>query len=171
MDVQEDLTEEENENLQLQELETLDEMRLEAQQHLESYQARLSKAFNKKVRPRFFPNWRSCLSITKAYHHNSQDKKQVHITVGWTLCNTRGLHQWPLLNHGGRRLEDRPNQWQILEALLPLNQTNNAPCSHELKRQRGKLLAYMSLNCTQHKAPRLYKPKLDTVQCSSPTQA
>ncbi|KAM3010826.1 hypothetical protein FF2_029597 [Malus domestica] len=29
-------------------------MRLEAQQHLECYQARLSKPFNKKVRPRSF---------------------------------------------------------------------------------------------------------------------
>ncbi|KAM1763677.1 hypothetical protein ACFX11_002998 [Malus domestica] len=29
-------------------------MRLEVQQHLECYQARLSKAFNKKVRPRSF---------------------------------------------------------------------------------------------------------------------
>ncbi|KAM2298089.1 hypothetical protein ACFXTI_000091 [Malus domestica] len=29
-------------------------MRLEAQQHLECYQARLSKALNKKVRPRSF---------------------------------------------------------------------------------------------------------------------
>ncbi|KAM1621912.1 hypothetical protein ACFXTN_018692 [Malus domestica] len=32
----------------------LDEMMLKAQQHLECYQARLSKAFNKKVRPRSF---------------------------------------------------------------------------------------------------------------------
>ncbi|KAM2914080.1 hypothetical protein COP2_044651 [Malus domestica] len=54
MAIQEDLTEEENAKLRLQELETLDERRLEAQQHLECYQARLSKAFNKKVCPRSF---------------------------------------------------------------------------------------------------------------------
>ncbi|KAL0313206.1 UNVERIFIED_CONTAM: hypothetical protein Sradi_5719900 [Sesamum radiatum] len=48
------LTEEENARIWLEELEALDEKRLEAQQKLECYQARLSKAFNKKVRPRSF---------------------------------------------------------------------------------------------------------------------
>ncbi|KAL0462150.1 UNVERIFIED_CONTAM: hypothetical protein Slati_0102600 [Sesamum latifolium] len=48
------LTEEENARIRLEELEALDEKRLEAQQRLECYQARLSKAFNKKVRPRSF---------------------------------------------------------------------------------------------------------------------
>ena len=52
--VQEGLTEEENARLRLEELEALDEKRLEAQQRLECYQARLSRAFNKKVRPRSF---------------------------------------------------------------------------------------------------------------------
>ncbi|KAL0402721.1 UNVERIFIED_CONTAM: hypothetical protein Slati_4302000 [Sesamum latifolium] len=52
--IQEGLTEEENAHLRLEELEALDEKRLEAQQRLECYQARLSKAFNKKVRPRSF---------------------------------------------------------------------------------------------------------------------
>ncbi|KAB2626360.1 S2-RNase [Pyrus ussuriensis x Pyrus communis] len=54
MAIQEGLTDEENAKLRLQELEVLDERRLEAQQHLECYQARLSKAFNKKVRRRSF---------------------------------------------------------------------------------------------------------------------
>ncbi|KAB2608599.1 S2-RNase [Pyrus ussuriensis x Pyrus communis] len=54
MAIQEGLTKEENEKLQLQELEALDERKLKAQQHLECYQARLSKAFNKKVCPRSF---------------------------------------------------------------------------------------------------------------------
>ncbi|KAL0444586.1 UNVERIFIED_CONTAM: hypothetical protein Slati_2181300 [Sesamum latifolium] len=52
--IQEGLTEEENACLRLKKLEALDEKRLEAQQRLECYQARLSKAFNKKVRPRSF---------------------------------------------------------------------------------------------------------------------
>ena len=52
--IQEGLTNEENVHLRLQELEALDEKRLEAQQRLECYQARLSRAFNKKVRPRSF---------------------------------------------------------------------------------------------------------------------
>ncbi|KAL0406231.1 UNVERIFIED_CONTAM: hypothetical protein Slati_3937000 [Sesamum latifolium] len=52
--IQEGLTEKENARLRLEELEALDEKRLEAQQKLECYQARLSKAFNKKVRLRSF---------------------------------------------------------------------------------------------------------------------
>ena len=52
--LQEGLTDEENARLRLEELEALDEKRLEAQQRMECYQARLSKAFNKKVRHRSF---------------------------------------------------------------------------------------------------------------------
>ncbi|KAL0320195.1 UNVERIFIED_CONTAM: hypothetical protein Sradi_5281000 [Sesamum radiatum] len=52
--IQEGLTQEENARLRLEELEALDEKRLEAQQRLECYQARLSRAFNKKVRSRSF---------------------------------------------------------------------------------------------------------------------
>ncbi|XP_059277863.1 uncharacterized protein LOC132032067 [Lycium ferocissimum] len=52
--IQEGLTEEENARLRLAELEALDEKRPEAQQNLECYQARLSRAFNKKVRLRSF---------------------------------------------------------------------------------------------------------------------
>jgi len=48
------LTEDENHKLRLDELEALDEKRLQAQQKLECYQARLSRAFNKKVGPRSF---------------------------------------------------------------------------------------------------------------------
>ncbi|XP_057803303.1 uncharacterized protein LOC131018607 [Salvia miltiorrhiza] len=54
MAIQEGLTEEENARLCQEELEALDEKRLEAQQKLECYQARLSKSFNKTVRVRFF---------------------------------------------------------------------------------------------------------------------
>ena len=52
--IQEGLTEDENHKLRIAELEALDEKRLQAQQKLECYQARLSRAFNKKVRPRSF---------------------------------------------------------------------------------------------------------------------
>ncbi|XP_074277258.1 uncharacterized protein LOC141600898 [Silene latifolia] len=54
MAVQMGLAEGENDKLRLAELEALDEKRLDAQQKLECYQARLSRAFNKKVRPRSF---------------------------------------------------------------------------------------------------------------------
>ncbi|XP_074297455.1 uncharacterized protein LOC141628182 [Silene latifolia] len=46
--IQEGLTNDENDKLRLAELEALDEKRLEAQQKLQCYQARLSRAFNKK---------------------------------------------------------------------------------------------------------------------------
>ncbi|KAK4590311.1 hypothetical protein RGQ29_020742 [Quercus rubra] len=52
--IQEGLTGEENVELRLQELKALDEKMLEAQQRLECYQARLSSAFNKRVKPRSF---------------------------------------------------------------------------------------------------------------------
>ncbi|GKV21559.1 hypothetical protein SLEP1_g31529 [Rubroshorea leprosula] len=52
--IQEGLIDEQNAKLCLLELEALDEKRLETQQHLECYQARLSRAFNKKVRLRAF---------------------------------------------------------------------------------------------------------------------
>ncbi|KAA0052188.1 uncharacterized protein E5676_scaffold3341G00090 [Cucumis melo var. makuwa] len=54
MTVQERLTTEDNVKLRLQELEALDEKRLEAQQVLECYQARMSKDFDKHVKPRSF---------------------------------------------------------------------------------------------------------------------
>ena len=47
--IQEGLTNKENARLRLKELEALDEKRLEAQQRLECYQVRLSRAFNKRV--------------------------------------------------------------------------------------------------------------------------
>ena len=40
---------EDNDRLRLQELEALDEKQLQAKQHIELYQARISKVFNKKV--------------------------------------------------------------------------------------------------------------------------
>ncbi|KAM1754933.1 hypothetical protein ACFX12_007327 [Malus domestica] len=65
MALQEGLTDEENAKLRLQELEALDEKRLEAQQHLECYQARLSKAFNKRVFPRSFQMGDLVLSLRR----------------------------------------------------------------------------------------------------------
>ena len=44
------MTKEDNDQLRFQELEVLDEKRLQAQQRIELYQARILKAFNKKVK-------------------------------------------------------------------------------------------------------------------------
>ena len=54
MGVQEGLTTFDNVKLHLQELEALDEKRLETQQALECYPARMSKAFDKHAKPRSF---------------------------------------------------------------------------------------------------------------------
>jgi hypothetical protein len=63
--IQEGLTNEENARLRLKEFEALDEKRLEAQQHLECYQARLSRAFNKKVKPRSFQQGDLVLAVRR----------------------------------------------------------------------------------------------------------
>ncbi|XP_071940582.1 uncharacterized protein [Coffea arabica] len=52
--IQEGFSEKDNVRLRLEKLEALDEKRLETQQRIECYQARLSKAFNKHVRSRSF---------------------------------------------------------------------------------------------------------------------
>ena len=44
------MTTEDNDRLRLQEVEALDEKRLQVQQYIELYQAWISKAFNKKVK-------------------------------------------------------------------------------------------------------------------------
>ena len=62
---QEGLTVEDNARLRLEELEALDEKRLDAQQRLQCYQARLSKAFNKKVRIRSFQKGDLVLAVRR----------------------------------------------------------------------------------------------------------
>ena len=66
MTIQEGLTTEDNVRLRLQELEALDEKRLEAQQALECYQARMSKAFDKHVKPRSFQVGELVLAVRRA---------------------------------------------------------------------------------------------------------
>ena len=59
------MTMKDNDRLRLQELEILDEKRLQAQQHIELYQARISKAFNKKVKQRVFQKGDLILAIRR----------------------------------------------------------------------------------------------------------
>ena len=59
------ITSEDNDRLRLQELEALDERRLQAQQHIELYQARISKAFNKKVKQRVFQKGDLVLAVRR----------------------------------------------------------------------------------------------------------
>ncbi|KAB5516757.1 hypothetical protein DKX38_027405 [Salix brachista] len=59
------LSNEDNVRLRLEELEALDEKHLEAQQRLECYQARLCRAFNKKVRPHSFQEGDLVLAVRR----------------------------------------------------------------------------------------------------------
>ena len=49
-----EMTNEKKHRLRLQELEVLDDKRLQAQQQIKLYQARITRAFNKKVKERTF---------------------------------------------------------------------------------------------------------------------
>jgi len=59
------ITKENNDRLCLQEIEALDEKQLQAQQHIELYQARISKAFNKKDKQRVFQNGDLVLAVRR----------------------------------------------------------------------------------------------------------
>jgi len=59
------MTQGDNEWLCLQKLEALDEKRLQAQQRTELYQARISKAFNKKVKERIFQKGDLVLAVRR----------------------------------------------------------------------------------------------------------
>ena len=72
------MTNEDNHRLHLQELEALDEKRLQAQQRIELYQARISKAFNKKVKEIIFQKRDLILAVRRpmVMTHKSKDKFQ-----------------------------------------------------------------------------------------------
>ena len=74
--IQEGLTQEDNAHLHLEELEALDENRLEAQQRLECYQAHLSKDFNKKVRPCLFKKGDLVLTVRRPIITTHQTKNK-----------------------------------------------------------------------------------------------
>ena len=74
--IQGGLINEENACLRLEELKTLDEKRLEAQQRLECYQAQLSQAFNKRVQPRSFQVGDLVLAVRRPINisHKTENK-------------------------------------------------------------------------------------------------
>ena len=75
------MTTEEQHQKRLEELEMLDEKRLEAQQHIEFYQARISRAFDKKVRQRSFKE--GDLVLTERHPMNLSSKKKVKFEPKW----------------------------------------------------------------------------------------
>ena len=60
-----EMTTEEKHRQRLQELEALDDKRLQAQQQIELYQARIIKAFNKKVKVRTFKKGDLVLAVRR----------------------------------------------------------------------------------------------------------
>ncbi|XP_020256137.1 uncharacterized protein LOC109833018 [Asparagus officinalis] len=68
------MTTEESHHRRLEELEALDEKRLLAQQHIELYQARISRAFDKKVRYRTFKEGDLVLTVRRPMILNSKKK-------------------------------------------------------------------------------------------------
>ncbi|XP_070004154.1 uncharacterized protein [Nicotiana sylvestris] len=97
--IQEGLTSEENAQLRLAELEALDEKRLEAQQKLECYQARLARAFNKKVRPRSFQVGDLVLAVRRPIILNKRigDKFTLKLDGPYVVKETKdGLRVGPI---------------------------------------------------------------------------
>ena len=72
------MTEGGNDRLRLQEFEALDEKRLLAQQRIELYQARISNAFNKKVKEKTFQKGDLVLAVRRPViiTHKSKGKFQ-----------------------------------------------------------------------------------------------
>jgi len=60
-----EMTKEEKHRLRLQELEVLDDKRLQAQQQIELYQAQITRAFNKKVKERSFKKGDLVLTVRR----------------------------------------------------------------------------------------------------------
>nr|XP_027093723.1 protein NYNRIN-like [Coffea arabica] len=107
--IQEGFSEENNVRLRLEELEALDEKRLETQQRIECYQARLSKAFNKHVRPRSFQIGELVLAVRRPIilTHGGQRKftpkwdgpyvvREVYTNGSYKLVAEDGLRVGPI---------------------------------------------------------------------------
>jgi len=73
-----EMTNEEKHRLRLQKLEALDDKRLQVQQQIELYHARITRAFNKKVKERTFKKGDLVLAIRKpmVMTHNTKGKFQ-----------------------------------------------------------------------------------------------
>ena len=93
MTIQENLTTEDNAKLHLQELEALDKKRLKAQHELECYQARMSKAFDKHIKPRSFQVGDLVLAVRRSIITTRHTKNK--FTPKWDgRYIVRSLHKW-----------------------------------------------------------------------------
>ena len=71
-----EMTKEEKHQLRLQELKALDDKRLQVQQQIELYQARITRAFNKKVKERTFKKGDLVLTVRRptVMTHKTKEK-------------------------------------------------------------------------------------------------
>ncbi|GAA0173635.1 hypothetical protein LIER_27210 [Lithospermum erythrorhizon] len=73
--VNEGLAREDNMRLKLQELDSLDEYRLAAQQRLECYQSRIPKAYDKKVKVQSYQVGHMVLDVIRPIHMRAMNAK------------------------------------------------------------------------------------------------
>src|ERR1700734_1451637 len=101
-----EMTDKEQHILRLQELEALGDKRLQAQQQIELYQARISKAFNKKVRERIFKKGDIVLAVRRpmVMTHKKTDKFNNKWEAPFVIESVYSNGAYRLINHDGGRL-------------------------------------------------------------------
>ena len=109
--IQEELNEDESAKLRLRELDILEEKRLHALQNLEAYQARMSQAFDKRVRRRSFKEGDLVLAVIRPMNitHRMQSKfepkwegpyivKDVYSSGAYRIISPNGKYCPPPVN-------------------------------------------------------------------------
>ena len=121
------MTEADNDRLRLQELEALDEKRLQAQQCIELYQARISKAFNKKVKQRVFQKGGLVLAVRRpmVMMHKTKGKFQPKWEGPFVVETVYSNGAYRLANQNGDTLM-MPINSKFLKKYYPWS------CSHYL---------------------------------------
>ena len=101
-----EMTDDEQHILRLQELEALDDKRLQAQQQIELYHARISKAFNKKVRERIFKKGDLVLAVRRPMvtTHKKRGKFNPKWEGPFVIESVYSNGAYRLINHDGGKL-------------------------------------------------------------------
>src|ERR1700734_266374 len=101
-----EMTDKEQHILRLQEVEALDDKRLQAQQQIELYQARISKAFNKKIRERIFKKGNLVLVVRRpmVMTHKKKGKFNPKWEGPFVVESVYSNEAHRLINYDGGRL-------------------------------------------------------------------
>ena len=112
-----EITKEEKHRLWLQELEALDDKRLQAQQQIELHQARITSAFNKKVKERTFKKGDLVLAVRRpmVMTHKTKGKFQLKWEGPFVVESVYSNGAYRLITPDGDA-----DQRQILEEILSL---------------------------------------------------